>query len=85
MKAAFSDRFVKDYTRLPARLRDSVDKQIRLLLADPRHPSLDLKKMRDPRDIWRFKVTAGYRVTLQIEGDTYILRRVGPHDVERTP
>jgi len=47
--------------------------------------SLDLRKMTDPHNIWRCKITAGYRLTLQIKGDTYILRRIGPHDVEKRP
>jgi hypothetical protein len=49
----------------------------------PDHPSLDLKKMKDPRNIWRGKITAGCRFTFQILADGYLLRRIAPHDVER--
>jgi hypothetical protein len=35
--------------------------------------------------IWEARVTRSYRMTLEIRGDTYILRRVGPHDVLKTP
>jgi hypothetical protein len=42
---------------------------------------------RDPegRDIWEARVTQAYRFTFAIEGDSYILYRIGPHDVERHP
>jgi mRNA-degrading endonuclease RelE of RelBE toxin-antitoxin system len=86
MKALrWTQRFKKDYKRLPEPIRRAFVKQVGLLLENPDHPSLDLKKMRDPRDIWRCKITAGYRMTFQIEDDAYVLRRVGPHDIEREP
>lgn len=46
-----------------------------------------MEGQRDPegRDIWEARVTQGYRFTFAIEGDTYILYRVGPHDIERRP
>ena len=31
------------------------------------------------------KITAGYRITLQIEEDICILRRVGAHDILKKP
>ena len=37
------------------------------------------------RDIWAARVTADYRLTFAIDGDTYILYRIGPHDIERHP
>jgi hypothetical protein len=51
-----------------------------------RSPLLQAKKMeghRDPegRDIWEARVTKAYRMTFVVEGHTYILRRVGPHDM----
>jgi hypothetical protein len=33
-------------------LQKAVHKQLALLLSNPRHPSLNIKKMQDPRDIW---------------------------------
>jgi hypothetical protein len=43
------------------------------------------KRDLEGRDIWEARVTGGYRFTFVIEGDTYILRRVGAHDIERQP
>lgn len=33
-------------------LQKAVHKQLALLLSNPCHPSLNIKKMQDPRDIW---------------------------------
>lgn len=81
MQIYFTKNFKKDYKKLPVNIQKSIDKQIRWLLENPDHPSLNLKKMQDPRDIWEIRVTRGYRLTLQIEDETYILRRVGTHDI----
>ncbi len=77
--------FDRDYARLPNETKDRVDKQLVLLLANPRHPSLRLKRIRGTEDIWEARVTSGYRITLQIVGETLILRRVGAHDVLKEP
>lgn len=79
------ESFVKDYNNLPSDIQKRVDKQLRFLVKNPKHPSLNTKKMKDPSDIWEARVTESYRLTFQIEKDTYILRRVGTHDILRSP
>lgn len=85
MKYLITKPFAKDYKKLPERIRKSVNKQVELLLSNPQHPSLNVKKMNDPRDIWEARATESYRFTFQIKKDTYILRRVGTHDILRSP
>ena len=86
MKKIFrSRRFEKDYKRLPEHIKEAFKKQLSLFFSNPHHPSLDIKKMQDPRNIWRGKITEGYRFTFQVEEDAYLFRRIGPHDVEREP
>ena len=85
MKLLFTKTFVRDYRKLPQDIRQLTDKQLGLLLSNRKHPSLNLKKMQDPRDIWECRVTMSYRFTFQIADDTYILRKVGTHDVLRNP
>ena len=89
MKVQTTRLFDQDYAGLPEKFRDEsqerVDKQLALLLTNPRHPSLRLKRVLGAADIWDVRVTRGYRMTLQLAGDTYILRRVGHHDVLRQP
>ncbi len=85
MKLAFTRTFVRDYRKLPRDTQEQTDKQLELLLSDPRHPSLNFKKMQDPRDIWECRVNASYRITLHIAEDIYVLRKVGTHDLLRNP
>ncbi len=44
MKLQFTKRFAKEYERLPRPLQGRVDKTLELLLENPRHPSLHIKK-----------------------------------------
>jgi mRNA-degrading endonuclease RelE of RelBE toxin-antitoxin system len=90
MRAVFTRGFVHDYQHLPERIQRRFDSALVFLLSNLRHPSLRVKKMggqRDPegRDIWEARVTQAYRFTFAIDGDTYILYRIGPHDIERRP
>jgi len=85
MKLLFTYSFIKDYRALPDQLQKTVDKKLKLFLDNQRHPSLNIKKMQDPRDIWEGKITQGYRFTFQMKGEVCILRRLGTHDILRTP
>jgi mRNA-degrading endonuclease RelE of RelBE toxin-antitoxin system len=85
MKLSFTKTFIRDYRNLPQPLQEAVDKQLELLLYNQRHPSLNIKKMNDPRNIWEGRATASYRFTFQIEADIYVLRRVGTHDTLKNP
>jgi mRNA interferase RelE/StbE len=85
MKLAFTKTFVRDYRKLPQDIQELTDKQLGLLLSNPKHPSLNVKKMQDPRDIWEGRITLSYRFTFQITGDIYVLRKVGTHDVLKNP
>ena len=90
MKLHPTEPFAEDYERLPERLQRRADRVLAFLLMNLHYPSLQAKKMegeRDPegRDIWEARVTQGYRFTFAIERDTYILYRIGPHDIERRP
>jgi len=85
MKLFFTQSFIRDYRSLPQRLKKATDKQLELFLANSQHPSLNIKKMQDPRDIWEGRSTKGYRFTFQMEGEICILRRLGTHDILRRP
>jgi len=70
---------------LPQPIKKATQKQLGLLLSNPDHPSLNIKKMRDPRNIWEGRITKFYRFTFQIEDDCYILRNIGIHDILNKP
>lgn len=85
MEVRLTKSFVKDYRWLPKILQNLIDKKLLLLLENSRHPSLGVKKMAGFDYIWEARVTKGYRFTFQIEDQTYLIRRVGPHDILRNP
>lgn len=76
-----TEHFIKSYESLPSEVQTKVDKQLSLLLKDPRHPSLGIKKIQGAKEhIFEGRVSKSYRFTFRIEKDTYILRKVGPHN-----
>lgn len=80
-----SPKFAHDYKNLPPLLRKRTDEQLKILLENPQHPSLGLKKMKGFPDIWEARVTKNHRFTFQIQGNFYLLRRVGTHDILKRP
>ena len=85
MKIEITKTFIQEYRKLPAGIQKITDKNLALLLSNSKHPSLHVKKMNDPRNIWEGRVTDSYRFTFQIKGDTCFLRRIGTHDMLRNP
>ncbi|OIP26157.1 MAG: hypothetical protein AUK00_05125 [Dehalococcoidia bacterium CG2_30_46_9] len=85
MKLLSTDDFVKHYERLPASIRKKGDEKLKVLLSNPRHSSLQIKKMKGYEEIWEGRISRSYRFTFQIKEDTYILRKVGKHEVLEKP
>lgn len=77
-----TDSFLRDYRELPVEIRERVDKQLRLLIEDFRHPSLRLKKLKGT-DKFEIRITKGYRLTMRFNKEQLELRRVGTHDILR--
>jgi len=76
--------FDKDYDALPEPVKERADKQFILLLGNPNHPFLRLKKIKGHPNIWEGRITKSYRFTFQISGEMYMLRRIGTHDLLKT-
>lgn len=85
MKFKITAPFEKDYAHLPEEIKTKFKKQLSLLLKDPRHPSLRLKKMKGHKNRWEASITIAYRFTFEIIEDCYTLRRIGPHDILKKP
>jgi mRNA interferase RelE/StbE len=85
MKIQTARPFERDYNALPKLIKDQADKQFALLLEIPHHPSLRVKKIKGHPSIFEGRVTKSYRFTFQISGEIYMLRRIGTHDVLKTP
>ena len=85
MQLLRTERFKKDFKRLPADIQGRIGKALELFVAYSRHPSLHVKKMEGTPDIWELRVTDNYRMTFQFVQEGALLRRVGTHNVLRQP
>jgi len=85
MIVTYEPSFLRDYVSLPESVRRRAEKQIRVLLQNPRHPSLRAHKIQGSTDIYEARVTGGYRMTYKIAGETLRLRRIGAHEIYRSP
>ena len=61
MKREFSEQFNKSYKAAPLDVQKSLDKQLRFLLSNLRHPSLRAKKFDETLSLWQARVTRGWR------------------------
>ncbi len=59
MKLDFTKTFIRTYRKLPKKIQELTDKQLETLLTNPHHPSLNMKKMNDPRNIWEGRAKKG--------------------------
>jgi len=75
-----TERFAVAYARLPRHVQKKVDKALRLLDADFRHPSLRTRPIEGTRGIYEARVDQKHRMTYEREGDRLIMRTVGTHD-----
>lgn len=79
MVARFTEKAVDDYADAPADVRRAFKKQLGLLLANLRHPSLHAKKYSEAQDIWQARINRSWRFYFTIQGDTYEIITIIPH------
>ena len=77
MKSQATRKFWILHRRLPAEIRRLSYKQYRLWIQNPRHPSLQFKKI---YSYWSARITDDYRALGIMEGDTVIWFWIGAHD-----
>lgn len=85
MKVRSTKIFIRNYKKLPDKIRTKLDRQISLLRTDFRHPSLHTKKVKGMKGIWEARVDIHYRFTFRVTDDVIRLRKVGPHDILQNP
>ena len=68
---------------MPADIRDRADKQFALLKTNPRHPSLQFKKLTEHggQELWSARVTLKYRALAVKLDDDYVWFWIGEHDI----
>ncbi len=80
MPVELTERFVQQYTRLPEVIQLNVDKALRLLDADFRHPGLRSHPVESAPGVFEAYVDSKYRMTFERRSDTLIMRNVDNHD-----
>ncbi len=80
MPIELTERFVKQYARLPGTVQLKVDKALALLDADFRHPGLRSHPVESAPGIIEAYVDRKYRMTFERRGDTFVMRNVDNHD-----
>jgi mRNA-degrading endonuclease RelE of RelBE toxin-antitoxin system len=76
-----TERFKNSVLDLDPRTREKLRKQLEILISNPRHPSLGVKKIKGTKSIFEARVDDHYRFTFEYgEKNEIILRVVGPHN-----
>jgi len=72
-----TEQFWERYGRLPQDVRELADKSFQLLKANPRHPSLQFKKV---GGFWSARVGLAHRALSVEDGDDFVWVWIGSHD-----
>ena len=80
MKLLPTKEFKKNYEKLPKDIQKRIDKQLKYLSENYRHPSLKSRKMSGYKSVYEIRVTKGYRMRFLLNGQEAHLLVVGPHD-----
>lgn len=81
----FPRSFERLFKRLPKNVEQQTYEKLALLLEDPSHPSLRVKKTKGTASIWEMSVTMNYRITFEVDAKRILLRRMGMREVLREP
>lgn len=80
-----TEPFKRDFQRLPEAIKRRTEAALKLLMSNPHHPSLRVKKVRGVilkgyDNIFEARITRDYRFFFLIEKEGYILLRCGRHE-----
>lgn len=73
-----SDDLKESVKKLPEEIQKKFYKQLKLLKANPKHPSLKIHKLNGD---WEFYVDIHYRCFFERAGNVYTLHIVGNHKI----
>ncbi len=80
MRLLVTARFQRAYAALSARDQEQVQRALRTMAEDLRHPGLRVKRIQGTERIWEARASRSLRITFETEGDAIVLRNVGRHD-----
>ncbi|WP_151191726.1 type II toxin-antitoxin system RelE/ParE family toxin [Desulfotomaculum copahuensis] len=81
MRFVATEKFEKSLSRMSDINIYAVEKALRLLRDNPKHPSLRVKRVKGTADIWEASATKSIRITFRfLNQDIIQLRNVGTHE-----
>lgn len=72
-------RFRRLFGKLPSDVQQEAKSAYRLFRANPKHPSLQFKKLEGEDDIYSARIGLGYRALAIMKGNRTIWYRIGSH------
>ena len=80
MTIQYTEKFAAKYSHLPASIRSKVDKALKLLDENFRHPGLQSHPVQSMPGVYEAYVDDKYRITYDRKGNVFTLRNVDDHD-----
>lgn len=71
MRLHLTEQFIAPYDSAQPTVQKAVLKQLKLLEANIRHPSLHAKKSNEAGDIWQARINKSWRFYFKIQNHTY--------------
>jgi len=80
MTIQYTEKFADKYSHLPAAIRSKVDKAVKLLDENFRHPGLQSHPIQSIPGVYEAYVDDKYRITYDRKGNIFTIRNVDNHD-----
>ena len=80
MNVYYTELFEQKVKELPVEIKKVLLAKLDLMIENPRHPSLRVKKIQGQAAIFEASITMSIRLTWQYSEDGILLRNIGEHD-----
>ena len=80
MNVHYTELFQEKVKQLPVEVKRALRSKLELMVENPRHPSLRVKKLQGQTGIFEASITMSVRMTWQYSEDGILLRNIGEHD-----
>lgn len=81
MRVIYSDNFKQSVEKLPKEIKRLLVKKLKLMIENPSHPSLRVKKLKGRKDgIFEASINMDIRMTWEYIDNGILLRNIGEHD-----
>ena len=76
----YTELFQEKVKQFPVEVKRALRSKLELMVENPRHPSLRVKKIQGQTGIFEASITMSVRMTWQYSEDGILLRNIGEHD-----